>query len=198
MEAHYKPEDEMLEMKAIGETLVRRRYLIIAVTLCITIAAAIYAYSIKPVYRGGAILEIGEVVVGSRIGGRSIVALNNAEDLQTILEARHGVNIDIPMKTFRILRLSYSSTDRNKIRAKLQETIDDALALHEEKAKWYTETAEAQVRMTRQVGEITIPKKPVKPKKIITIFLGFIGGVFLAFVLAFLLEAVHIGKRSDK
>ncbi len=197
METQCKSDDEAIEMQAIGETLFRRRYLIIAVTLCITVAAAIYAYTVKPVYRGSAMLEIGEVVVGSPMSGQNIVMLNSAEDLQTILEVRHDVNIDVSKKALQVLNLSCRGTDRNKIRMRLQETIDDALRLHEEKAKWYTEAAGVQVRMTRQLGEIVIPEKPVNLKKIIMIFLGFVGGAFLAFVLAFLLEAVRIRKNCE-
>ena len=75
------PEDT-IDLRELFQTLQRRKKMILLITLLVTLLAAIYAWTAKPVYEVSAMIEIGKINEES---------LDNVADIKQKLEYIYGV-----------------------------------------------------------------------------------------------------------
>lgn len=190
-------EDDTIDPRELWRTLMRYKAMIAGITFGITLVAAMYAFMVKPVYEGRALIEIGEIIVGHQTNQaqRNIYGLNYAEDLKNIVTALHDIEADVPPRSVNILELSYRNYDRDLIRTKLQSAVDEVLMRHEEKVRWY-QTAGLSANMSQLVGGISVSDEPVFPKKKLIIVIAFVGGLMLSVFMAFSLEFIRVSVKK--
>ena len=187
-------EEDKIDLRELWQVLFKRKVSILVITLLVTAIAGIYAFTVKPVYQGSALIEIGEVVNNSK--PTTIFYLDNINNLKDIVIQTQSINADVPKKTNNLLRLSYESTDKSLITSRLQTTIEYIFERHQEKAKLY-ENINAKIRMTQIIGQIDVGENSIKPKKALTIIVAFITGLMLSVFLAFFLEFIQ-GNREEE
>ena len=191
--------DDDLDLQELFSVLVKRKWLILIITFVFSMGGGIYAFSMTPVYMGNAMLEIGEVIVPAdnlRHDNTYAPILDNAEDLAKILERITPVKADAPRGTVRLLKLTYSNTNREMIRAELEQVVAYVLERHRIKAALY-KTALSKIDMTKLVGKVQVGTEPIKPQKEKILIVSMIGGVVFSVFLVFFLEFVA-NKRLKK
>ena len=193
------PQDT-IDLRELWAVLVRRKKLIWGVTAVVTLLALIYAFTAKPVYRGGALVEIGEIINPTEVvfnnKPTTIFYLDNPNTLKDIVTSAKQVNAEVPKKTDNLLRLTYDSTDKDAITPHLKSAIDYIMQRHQTKAAHYQYKG-AKVLMTQVVGKVTVDTEPIKPKKKLIIIVAFITGLMLSIFFAFFLEFIKGIKNDD-
>ena len=201
-------EDE-IDLRELWKTLVKRKMLIAAVTLAVTIAALAYALLATPIYSGSVLIEIGEVIndvndvnnvndvndVANKVTSLSRVKLDDVENLQFIVGSLLGIEASIPKKTG-LLILSSSGHDKAAIRTSLEDAVSFIDRRHHENVKLYSSKS-AQIKMTKVVGSISVGQEPVKPKKKLIVVVAFVTGLMLSVFLAFFLEFIQGSRREE-
>ena len=76
---HYIEEDK-IDLRELWQVLVKRKISILVITLLVTAIAGIYTFTVKPVYQGNALIEIGEVVNNNK--PTTIFYLDNINNLK--------------------------------------------------------------------------------------------------------------------
>ena len=80
------PEDT-IDLRELFQTLQRRKKMILLITLLVTLLAAIYAWTAKPVYEVSAMIEIGKLEAGTK----DEKSLDDVADIKQKLEYIYGV-----------------------------------------------------------------------------------------------------------
>lgn len=196
--------NDEIDLYRLWTTLVRRKIMIFSVTFFSTLLAGMYVWNATPTYTGSALVEVGEVVSNAQIIGNKQIVQNttaifklddNLNNLKEITTQATGVTVSIPNGSSSIILLSAESSDSADIKPKLENAVRFIVNRHKEKALLY-ENDSSKIRMSALVGEIHVGTEPIKPKKQVTIVLGFIGGFMLAIFLAFALEFFRINRKS--
>lgn len=181
-------EDE-IDLRELFLTLWAKKVFIIMFTMVVTLGAVGYVTLKKtvPLYEGSVLIEIGEIqseTFGSQI-------LDNPENLIQILKV-NGISADAPKRTNRILKVSFTSQNKNSIVDKLQKNVKLILERHKKKAKFYK-----NIIMTQQVGEIEVSSQPInKSKKKLIIAVTFVTGFILSVLLVFFMQFVKSFKEE--
>ncbi len=191
--------ENSIDLRELFSILQRRKKLIWSITTLFTLIALLYVFISKPIYRGSAMLEIGEVVnntLKNTSEPTTIFYLDNIYNLKNITSMATDVIINIPEKTTNILQLSYEDNNKELIKKKLESSVNFVIDRHKGKAELYKNN-NAKVKMTQLVGKIKIGEKSIKPKKKLIIIVTFITGLMLSIFLAFFLEFLRGIKRED-
>ena len=191
--------ENSIDLRELFSILQRRKKLIWSITTLFTLIALLYVFIAKPIYRGSAMLEIGEVVnntLKNTSEPTTIFYLDNIYNLKNITSMATDVIINIPEKTTNILQLSYEDNNKELIKKKLESSVNFVIDRHKGKAELYKNN-NAKVKMTQLVGKIKIGEKSIKPKKKLIIIVTFITGLMLSIFLAFFLEFLQGIKRED-
>jgi len=178
----------------------KRKIMIIAVTILLTLGAVVYVTLAKPIYSGSTMMEVGEVVNYNNTNNTEqvqVISLDNINNLKNITSKVTGVSVTVPKGTNRILELSYVNESKEVIKSKLKSATDYIINRHKEKAKLY-EGENAKIRSSKLVGEITVSDKAVKPKKTLVVVVAFITGLILSIFLAFFMEFIQGAKREEQ
>ena len=193
-------QEDTIDLRELWAVLFRRKKLIGGVTAIITLLALFYVLTAKPVYRGGALVEIGEVINPTEVvfnnKPTTIFYLDNPNTLKDIVTSAKQVNAEVPKKTDNLLRLTYDSTDKDAITPHLKSAIDYIMQRHQTKAAHYRYKG-ARVLMTQVVGKVTVDTEPIKPKKKLIVIVAFISGLMLSIFLSFFLEFIKGTKNND-
>lgn len=189
--------DEEIDLFEILQIIAKRKVIIFAVTILTTITASIYVWNAAPVFRGSALIEIGEIVDSYEVSKKTtnILDLDNVNNLKEIITQSTGLQATIPNGTTNIINLSMENTNPSEIKLKLEDAVNFIIARHQEKVKLY-QNSNSKIRMTQIIGKIQISPNPIKPKKQLIIAVGFISGLMLGIFLAFFLE--FIGARRNR
>ncbi len=184
------PQEDEIDLRELWETLMRRKRTVIWTTLLIFFAAMIYLWTAKPIYKGGATLEIGSALIQTGQGDVNIVEIDDGYALQEIVKTKFGVAANTPKRTRNILNLSMQGPDTEAIRKQLDTAVQYIFQRENERLKTLGLKNDAKVFPTHLVKEINVDTKPIKPKKklilVVSIVTGLILGIFLAFFLEFI------------
>lgn len=190
-EQKYLQEDE-IDLREIFKTIWNSRMFIILFTFIVTISSIIYVYFKNPIpiYQGNVYIEIGKIHSESiGVGGM----LDLSEDLAEILKLRFNAVVEIPKKTESILKISYTDTNKEIIKTKLESVLTYILTRHQEKAKFYK-----NVTMTQQIGNILINDEPInKPKKKLIVSVSFVTGFILSIFIIFFMQFIQGLKKEE-
>jgi len=188
---------DTIDLREVWEILVKRKILIISLTLLITSLGIVYTMTAKPVYQGSVTLELGQIINEQFIDGKysslKVNDLDNIYNLKMIVSKTTGVSTSVPKST-KLLTLSATDYSKPAIKQKLEKAINYILNRHQELAKLYAGPS-ARVKMTQIVRELTIGEQPVKPKKKLIIIVSFIAGLMFSVFLAFFLEFLQVFKK---
>jgi len=187
-------QDNEIDLKVLWTTFIKHKLTIITITTISTLVAVGYEITAIPIYQGNVLIEVGEVVNSQTT---TISYLDNINTLKEVTIAITKTNITIPNGTSNILNISIESANKAEIKSKLHNTIQFILDRHQEKGKTY-QNAETKIRMTQVIGEIQIGDAASKSKKGLIIAVGFITGLILGILMAFLSEFIANGRRINE
>ena len=192
-------QNDVIDLRELWQVLIKRKIMIVLLTLLITIGAIIYAVTAKPVYSGSAMLEVGQIVNEQFSDGKYSSLkreyIDNLDTLKILVSKTSGVSTSIPKKT-KLLTISINSNDKTHIKKKLEEAISYVLDRHKELAKLYS-GQNAKIKMTQLVGDITVGDTAIKPKRKLIVIVAFITGLMLSVFLAFFLEFIGGMKKEE-
>lgn len=203
-----KPQSDIIYLGDIWQALVKRKVMILVLTLIITAGSVGYtkmAPKAKPVYRGSAIMEIGKMIYGtpnfsSGYPGQGVasrvVKLDNLYDLGPLLREVTGVKVRVEKAYVysSVFTISTTGHDKSTVKKKLEEAISFTLNRHKEMAKHYS-NQHSRVIMTKVVGGIKISDTTKRRKKSVTIVAAFVGGLIFSIFLALFLEFI-VNRRT--
>lgn len=195
-------QNDEIDIREIWSILLKRKLTIFIVTLIATFFAVFYAETATPVYSGGVLIEIGEVVNVSegRDNGSSttIFYLDNINTLKEITAQISNLKVEVPNGVGNMLRITAEGPDKAEIRSRLESAVQFIMQRHAEKAELY-KNSHIKIKMTQIVGKINVSDYPIKPKKQSIITVSLIGGLIFGIFLAFLLEFFqHEKVRVEK
>ena len=192
-------QEDKIDLKELWQILVKRKILILILTVIMTLLATIYVVTAKPVYSGKVLLEIGKIANEQFNDGEysslAIVSLDNVNNLKSIVTQMTSVSASIPKKTD-LLTLSTTGFDKAVIQEKLEKATAFILERHKENASLRS-GKNAKVQMTRVIGQIDVGQDAVKPKKKLIVIIAFITGLMLSIFLTFFLEFIQ-GNREEE
>ncbi len=191
-------EEDTIDLRGLWKVLIKRKLLIVVITVFITFGAVVYTQIAQPVYSGRVMLEIGIVVNEHLDDGKypsQTIPLDNVNNLKTIVSNTLGVNASVTKKTS-LLLVSVTGFDKNSIQKKLEKTVQFVLERHQKMAELYSAKT-TKIKMTSLVGEITVSDKAVKPKKKLIVSVAFISGLMLSIFLAFFLEFIQAERKEE-
>lgn len=199
-------EDE-IDLRELWAILIKRKITVFAVMAIVTLCAAIYVWTVKPVYKGEVLIEIGKVILNSDpINDKPTIIepIENGSDLQGIIEQTFNTNvkeeeeiyIDFPKGSKQLIRISYEHTDKKAIHQKLGETAAFILSRHQHTTEFF-QKANAKINPSKVIDAINITVDPIKPKKILSMTLALVTGLILGIFLAFFREFVQ-NRPSNK
>ena len=189
-EQQYIQEDE-IDLRELFKTLWDKKVFIIVFTAVVTIVAIIYIVfkNPVPVYQGSLMVEIGE----GKSAGTNVDYIDNVNNLKEIIEKKYSVSVDIPKRTNKLIVISSSNSDKNKIKLDIKSAFSFVDKRHKEKSKLYEIYS-----MTKKVGDIEISNQPInKPKKKLIVVVAFVTGFILSIFLVFFMEFIK-GFRQEQ
>lgn len=201
-------EEDTIDLRELWNTLVKRKWTIIAFTVIATAAAAFYAWNATPVYKGDVLIEVGDMIINTESTNDKptvIQSLDNPNDLKeavlqsiaaTDREKKDQFSVESPKGSSKLIKISYENTDTQQIQQKLEHAVAYVLKRHEIKAAFF-QKANAQIRPSAIIGSINITPDPIKPKKGLIVAVGFISGLMLGIFLAFFLEFIRNGRKEE-
>ncbi len=80
-------QENTIDLSELFQTLKRRKKMILLITLLVTLLAAVYAWTAKPVYEVKAMIEVGKLEAGTK----DEKSLDNVADIKQKLEYIYGV-----------------------------------------------------------------------------------------------------------
>ena len=183
-------EDDEIDLRELFLTLKRNKMIIIVGSLIVTMTAVIYVLlkNPTPIYEGSLMVEIGEI----KSDNPNQIYFDNPNTLKNIIERKYcdiesetpDLNVQIPQGTSNIITIFYRSTDKKRIKTRLEQIYTDILNRYKEKAKFFQDAI-----MTHKIGDIVIGSKPVNQvKKELIVTVAFITGVIFSVFLVFFLE----------
>ena len=190
-------QNDVIDLRELWQVLIKRKIMIVLLTLFITLGAIGYTMTAKPVYRGSAMLEVGQIVNEQSIEGKysslQIVNLDNMANLKILVSKITGVSSSIPKGT-NLLTISSTGNEKPVIKKKLEKAISFILNRHKKLGKLYS-GQNTRLEMTQLVGDITVGDTAIKPKKKLIIIVAFITGLMFSIFLAFFLEFIKGFKK---
>ena len=195
-------QNDEIDLRELFAILRKRKNLILSLTIIFTIIAIFYTMTLKPIpmYKGSALIEIGQIINEQYDGGKysslSVDDLDNLDNLKELITAVQSIDASIPKNT-KLLSLSVTENNKDIIKPKLVESIAYILDRHSKMAKLYA-GQNYRINMTQQIGDIKIEDITKQPKKKLIIIVAFITGLMLSIFLAFFLEFIGGMKKNEK
>ena len=176
-------------------TLIKRKKLVLSVSLIFTLSAIAYIATAKPIYGGKATIEIGQVL-NSDLNMPFFKLFDEAKDLRFIIRKMTKVHVRIPRDT-QLLQLSAEGSSKKVVQDKLEDCIHFITDRHKEISKTYA-GKDSKIRMTQLIGTIDVYENPIKPKKKLivgaSLVTAFLFSIFLVFFLDFLANSKALFK----
>lgn len=206
-EAQLKQEDE-LDIYELWAALVKYKMSILTVTIIVMLSAAIYVWTVKPVYKGEVLIEIGTAILNSDpINDKPTIIepIEAGSNLQGVIEQTFNTNvkeeeeieIDFPKGSTQLIRISYEHTDKRLIHKKLEQVTAFILNRHHRNAE-FLKKANAKIHSSRLAGTIKITIDPIKPKKSLSMALALVTGLILGILLAFFRAFILNGRVHNR
>lgn len=187
--------DDDIDLREVWQRLVEGKWLITIITAFSTFSAVLFTQVATPIYEGKVSVEVGEVIgmsMQNRMENNSMPRfLDNPADLARVIQDKLGVSASLAKGTTKIVDISYQSSDKNDIRAKLQSALDFVQMRSSEKAKLYQNVV---VSETQQIAPIAVNERPVKPKTTLIIAVALVIGLMLSVFVVLVRSAVN-GRR---
>ncbi len=123
--------------------------------------------------------------------------LDDPTTLTTIIDQKfndQAIKVSIPKGAQNLLELTIDDTNKSKIIARLQQSVEFIEKRHAEKLKLY-ESNSSKISNTKLIGEIATTQDPVKPKKGLIIAVAFVSGLILSIFIVFLLNFMRDMKE---
>lgn len=196
--------DDEIDLRDIWVTLFKRKLTILAMSVISTIAAATYAWTATPIYKGEMLIEVGSIILNSEETNNKptiIQSLDNTGDLKEIVnqtmntEKEISLTVVSPKGSSGLIKIICEGADKNKIIKTLENSSVLVLNRLQAKTAFY-QKANAKIYPSSVQGGITLALNPIKPKKQLIISVGFISGLILGVFLAFFLE--YIAARRNR
>lgn len=178
--------------------LVKRRVTIFTVTAIITIAAGIYASTAVPIYRGEAVIEIGQVVLNYDQTNSKPTIIQLVEPMSSLLTLSADTHLfKVKSLNESMVKITCESGDKKFIKETILNASNKIFNRQQDKINFYVK-AGAIVTPSKVVYSV-IQSEPVKPNKPVIIIVAFICGMILSLFLAFFIEFIQLRthKRSN-
>lgn len=166
-------EDE-IDLRELWKTLLKRKMLIAAVTLAITIAAVVYALQLTPIYEVKATLKVGEYKLNANANANANVILANSAELVKELEilfidtlknekdrAAWIEYVDLAKKVNNYFVISAQGLSNEAAIAELDRVVDYTQREHQKTLDDVKEFREAQIKQAE--GKISLLKSKTIP-----------------------------------
>jgi uncharacterized protein involved in exopolysaccharide biosynthesis len=200
-------QDDEIDLRELWATLVKRMLTLFITTAVVTVSAIFYAWTATPVYRGDVLIEIGDVIINSEATNDKptiIISIENPSNLKEIItsisndkKGNPEITVEAPKGSNNLIRLSYEDTDKKIIQTKLEQATGLILERHQTKAL-FLQKANAQIRPTSIVSDVTITPDPIKPKKALIVIVGLISGLMMGIFGAFFLEFIQNNRNKEE
>lgn len=191
---------DLFEMLKI---IVKHKNVILISILLPTIMVLMYILTLKPIYKGSVLLEIGSIVMNSESTNAKptiIQSLESVVDLREVIKAysrnelKTEMKVEVPAGSTKLVYFIYEDRDATEVKNELQKCIDYTLKRHSEKAGFY-KTVNASILPTMLVENILI--EPNRINKGFIIIMGLLIGFTFGICVAFLLEYVNQRKEVE-
>lgn len=178
------------------DILVKRKKLIISITLLMTIFSYLYvSFIVKPTYSGSATIELGQVINKDiKKGTIQIINLDSIPVLQGLIQTKFGVSVSA-INGSTLLKYNLISTDKNYIKKSLNEAVKYTLDRDKKRVKLYA-GGNANIINSSVVTPASVSNEPIKPKKRLVVIVSFITGLLFSIFLAFFLDFLSEAKRK--
>ena len=196
-----------IDLRELWKKLVKRKVMILLITMLTTIGAIIYVniISTAPHYSGEVLIEIGDVIINPEATNDKPTIIQLLEDQNTLKEVLthllsyepegNQISIEIPKGSNSLLRLSCTDTDTIVIQSKIERVSTLILERHKKKTDFYQKTINATVNPTVIVAKTNITANAIHPNKAGIITSAFIVGLLVSIFFIFLIEL--IGPKRD-
>lgn len=190
-----------IDLQELWKTLVKYKNLVIFFTLLFTIIAVGYVSTVKPLYKGSVLIEIGSIVMNSEASNDKptiIQPLESTFDLREIIkvfganELKDEIRVEVPQGSSKLVYFIYENSNKYEIKNKLQKCIAATITRHAEKAKFF-KSANALIQPTILIESIKIT--PIKSKNGLIVVLGLISGLIFGVFIAFFTEYIQNGRK---
>jgi uncharacterized protein involved in exopolysaccharide biosynthesis len=199
-------EDEN-DFRELWKTITKRKKMIFSITIIITMLSAYYVWTVKPIYAGNVLIEVGEVIINSEpINSKPTILqpLENVSDVKEVVLQeinanklkKNSISIDFPAGSNKLIKISGIGTDKKSLLEELQKSVNLVLSRQQHKAEFYKKT-NGIISLSNVVGDIIITQDPIKPKKRLIITIGFVSGILLGVLAAFFMEFIQANRRQD-
>jgi uncharacterized protein involved in exopolysaccharide biosynthesis len=182
MYAHSQIKNDEINLSQLLITVFKYKLLIILIIMMTTTGGIVYSWTVKPVYEGTVLLEIGEVTTN---GDNSIIKpLESTNDLiqllsKTYLSSENDAIEFNSLSSTIFVQISYAHNNKQSIQKKLKEISQFVIKRHEDKAN-FLKKANFIIRPTMISSAISISKTPIKPNKSLIVVISFFTGLILS------------------
>jgi uncharacterized protein involved in exopolysaccharide biosynthesis len=204
MSSHSPIENDEINLSELLITVFKYKLLIILIIMITTVGGIVYSWTVKPVYEGTVLLEIGEVITN---GDNSIIKpLENTNDLiqllsKTYLSSENDAIEFNSLSSTIFVQISYAHNNKQIIQKKLKEISQFVIKRHEDKAN-FLKKANFIIRPTMISSTINISKTPIKPNNkslivVISFFTGLILSLFVISTIEFFNRHRLLKQKND-
>ena len=186
-------EEDEIDLRELFKTIWNYKKFIVIFTLFFTIISVLYVFTLKEksFFQGELFVELPQIKTENRI-----IPVIDIVDLKFIIQQKfNSITIESPKRSKVIIFLIYNDKNKEVIKSKLMKSFDYIKQLTRDKLE---ELNINNYIKLKQLRNMTISKKIIKPKKRLIVIVTFITSFILTIFLVFFIEFIKSTKEEEK
>ena len=190
-------DSDEIDLRELWKTLMRRKFVVLGITVLAVLAALVYVFTAQPVYTSKAVVGIGNYPVTDSNGNIKIQVLDKSDNLVQYINTRYGVSASIQDKKADFISLSANGSSPEAAREKVSTVVEDILARHQMNYDSIAESSATAMKLMEKQIEYYQGILPVKKQELETLLVQQNSGSMANSETGYLLNAVIAGKSSE-